>query len=182
LALIPAGRLQEAKAAAEKGLSLDPALETGYTTLAMVYDDERDWRSLLSLSQRLQKLNPKNYLGWYYAGVAQAASRETESDATEAVQSFRHALKLSPSFPLAHYQLGKLFWEQGNNQASIEELSHAIQENPGYVEAHFLLAKAYSKAGNVKRSQEEFEIHRKLVAAEESRRRPHLEVKINPPK
>jgi len=65
---------------------------------------------------------------------------------------------------------------------SIEELSHAIKENPDYVEAHFLLAKAYSKAGNVKRSQEEFEIHRKLVAAEESRRRPHLEVKINPPK
>jgi len=64
-------------------------------------------------------------------------------------------------------------------RAAIAELSKSIQMKPDYMEAHFLLGTVYRRAGDAARSREEFELHQKLVAAEDARQRPHLDVKVN---
>ena len=182
LAYLPAGRMKEARAAAQKAITLDPALETSYTTLAMVLEDESDWKPMLAISRRLQKLNPKNYLGWYYEGLALVALAGEESpDVARSARAFRRSTQLNPSFPLAYFQLGKLFLRKSDYPTAIAQLKRAVDLNPDYVEANFLLGQAFGKLGDQQRSREYLERHRKLVAAEASRQRPHLEVKVNRP-
>jgi tetratricopeptide (TPR) repeat protein len=134
---------------------------------------------MLAISRRLQQLNPGNYLGWYYDGLALAALPEDPSGEAHIENAFRRVTRLNPAFPLAYFQLGKLFLRRGDYTAAITELKRAVELNPDYLEAHFLLGRAFGKVGDQQRSREHLEIHRKLVAAEESRQRPHLDVKIN---
>jgi tetratricopeptide (TPR) repeat protein len=184
LACMPAGLMEEARVAAESAISLEPALETGYTTLAMVLEDDRDWRSLLSTARQLQKVNGQNYLGWHYDALAQMGLLEEEesSSAPPVVSAFRRAIELNPAFPLAHFHLGKLYLQQGDYTASIRELNRVVELKPDYAQAHFLLGKAFGQAGELERSQEHLKIHHKLVVAKQSVRRPRLEVTINKPK
>lgn len=183
LACLPAARMKEARDAAEKAIALDPALETGYTALAMVYEGEKDWQALLRNARQLQKLTPRNHLGWYYEALAQIQTARTQRSATVAqiAASLRRAIELSPSFPLAHFQLGNLFFQEKDYAASAAELRRAVELDPVYPEGHFLLATVYRKLGDLSNAEQQLEIHRKLVTQVESRQRPHLDVKLNKP-
>jgi tetratricopeptide (TPR) repeat protein len=179
LAYHAAGRAEDARTAAEKAIRIDPMLETAYTTLALIDETQKNWAAVLSTAEKLRKLNPKNYLAWYYLGLARTSlQRDQPADSSQDILAFRKAIELNPAFPLAHFQLAKLYSDQGNHAAAIKELDRAVQVKPDYVEAHFLLAMAHNKLGNAERARQELEIHQKLLAAEETKRRPHLEVKI----
>jgi tetratricopeptide (TPR) repeat protein len=183
LACLPdLGRIDVARTAAEKAISLEPTLETAYTTVALVYETEKDWQSLIASARQLQKLNPQNCWGWYYEALAQLSlPMDRPSSRSQIASSLRRAIELNPTFPLAHFQLGSLFFQEGDYPAAIQELKQAIELEPAYLEAHFLLARAYGKVGDSQQSQEELEIHRKLIADEMSKPRPHLKVKISMP-
>jgi tetratricopeptide (TPR) repeat protein len=183
LACLPAARMTEAREAAEKAIALDPNLETAYTTLAMVYEGEKDWQSLLRNARQLQTLNPQNYLGWYYAALAQMELPPAERPGLlpHAVDSLRHAAMLNPNFPRAPFQLGRLLLQQKDYAGAIAELKRSISLDPNYPEAHFLLARAYRSVGDLRNSQAQLEIHRKLIAETESRQHPHLDVRIKKP-
>jgi tetratricopeptide (TPR) repeat protein len=183
LACLPAARMTEARGAAEKAIALDPNLETAYTTLAMVYEGEKDWQSLLRNARQLQTLNPQNYLGWYYAALAQMELPPAERPGLlpHAVDSLRHAAMLNPNFPRAPFQLGRLLLQQKDYAGAIAELKRSISLDPNYPEAHFLLARAYRSVGDLRNSQAQLEIHRKLIAETESRQHPHLDVRIKKP-
>jgi len=175
--------MTEAREAAEKAIALDPNLETAYTTLAMVYEGEKDWQSLLRNAGQLQTLNPRNYLGWYYAALAQMELPPAERPGLlpQVVDSLRHAAMLNPNFPLAPFQLGRLLLQQKDYAGAIAELKRSISLDPNNPEAHFLLARAYRSVGDLRNSETQLEIHRKLIAETESRQPPHLDVRINKP-
>jgi tetratricopeptide (TPR) repeat protein len=179
LACLPAARMTEAREAAERAIKLDPRLETAYTTVAMVYQGEKDWRALLRNAQQLKTLSPRNYLGWYYAGVAEMELPAAERSASRAIEGLRRAATLNPKFALAHFQLGRLMLEQKQYATAIAELKRSIVLDPNYPEAHFVLARAYQGAGELPKAEAQLEIHRRLIAETESRPRPHLEVIIN---
>ena len=182
LAYHAAGRDEEAKNSVRKAMQLDPRLETAYTTSALIDEAQKDWQAVLETAETLRRLNSKNYLAWYYLGLARASLQQTEgSDFSSVTLPFKKAIELNRAFPLAHFQLGKLYAQQGNPAEAIKEFDQAVRLKPDYAEAHFLLAMAHNKLGNAKRSQEELAIHQKLLAIEETKQRPHLEVKINKP-
>src|SRR5207249_1034741 len=164
-------------------VDLDPTLETAYTTLAIVYEGEKAWKSLLSEALQLQKLNPRNYRGWYYEALALMEIQNGEQSASlpQILRSLRRTIELEPTFPLAHFQLGKLFLQQKDYSQSITELKCAVKLKADYLEAHFLLATAFRKVGDLQHSQEQLELHRKLTAGITSRPRPHLDLKIEKP-
>jgi len=184
LACLPAARVKEARDAAERAIELEPTLESAYTTLATVCEAEKDWQCLLNDSLRLQKLNPRNHWGWYYEALAQLGMQRSGQSTRlpQIIGLLRRAIELKPAFPLAHLQLGKLFYQQKDYSKSIIELKQAIQINPDYMEAHFLLGMALRRVGDIQHSREQLEIHRRLIAEFGSRHRPHLDVKIEGPK
>jgi superkiller protein 3 len=179
LALIAGGRMQEARAAASRALELDPKLETGYTTMAMVLEDGRVWAEMLRIAQKLKGVNPQNHLAFYYEGLALASLGEGTGSAQRAESALRRSLELDPRLVLARVQLAKLLLA-GRQQEAIAQLEQAISLDPDFADAHFLLGRALAKAGDTERSAKHLEIHRRLVMAQ-AQEKPRLEVSVNLP-
>jgi len=176
-------RLKEAREAAEKAKRLDPTLEEAYAALAIICEGEKDWPTLLKNALQLEKLNPGNYRGWYYHAVATMEIQQGGNSASipQILAWLERAIELEPTFPLAHFQLGKLYLQQKDYSKSIAELKRAIELEPDYLQAHFLLATAYRRVGDIQRSQEQLEIHKKLTANVRSPQHPPPDLKIEKP-
>ena len=58
-----------------------------------------------------------------------------EGKVTEALDSYRQALRLEPTSPVVHYNMGSLLGLQGELQLANDHLRSALRNNPGYVEA-----------------------------------------------
>lgn len=56
------------------------------------------------------------------------------------------AAKQAPRLPLAHYLLGRLLLEAGQNDRAIKELEAAAEMVPGEAKIYFALARAYTRA------------------------------------
>jgi Flp pilus assembly protein TadD len=61
------------------------------------------------------------------------------------------AVKQAPRLPLAHYLLGRLLLEAGQNQRAVQELEAAAQMVPNEARVYFALARAYTR---VKRKED----------------------------
>jgi tetratricopeptide (TPR) repeat protein len=60
----------------------------------------------------------------------------------DAVAAYRQALKLDPSYPEAHYNLGVVLDESGQRSEAIEHWRAAVRFRPGYAEAEQRLSAA----------------------------------------
>jgi hypothetical protein len=79
----------------------------------MVYEARKTWQSLLR-NGRSSNIESANYLGWYYAAVAQMElpPAERPSARHDVVDSSPCSDIESTNFPLAPFQLGRLLLQQ----------------------------------------------------------------------
>ncbi len=72
----------------------------------------------------------------------------------EAVPAFQEAIRLNPSSPEAHLELGKTELAVGRVNDAIVELeeAQALHLSPSNVQARRLLSQAYHRAGDAKRA------------------------------
>jgi len=70
----------------------------------------------------------------------------------EAVPAFQEAIRLNPSSPEAHLELGKTELAVGRVNDAIVELEEALHLSPSNVQARRLLSQAYRRAGDTKRA------------------------------
>ena len=79
-------------------------------------------------------------------------------DEAQAIVNLREALKLNPHLPNAHFDLGEILYNSGDEhlQAQAEpELQAALADNPNDEKAHLLLGKAAEKRGDTKAAYSE---------------------------
>jgi|GEM_PF-1295094 len=95
----------------------------------------KDWRKVESIGNHLAVNAYLTPWGAYFMSLA-AQSRK---DYPRAAWMMELALKKAPNEGLFHYQMGRLYWEQGDGQAALKSLKQASELNAGLTEAHYIM-------------------------------------------
>lgn len=95
----------------------------------------KDWRKVESIANDLAIHAPLTPWGPYFFSLA-AQSRK---DYPRSVWMIELALKKAPQEGLFHYQLGRLYWEQGDESAALKELKQASELNADLADAHYVM-------------------------------------------
>jgi tetratricopeptide (TPR) repeat protein len=93
---------------------------------------------------------------FYALGIALLRAGASPDDAagTEAMQAFADAVRLSPEFPQARAELGKLLMKRGDTDGAITHLEKAVALDPDNAAPAYVLAQAYRKRGELDRARD----------------------------
>lgn len=123
-------------------------LGNGYTRLSDPNKAAQHYQKAIQ-----QPILPQLKLGAYnnLGSLLQAAEEFTLAE-----KIYQEALKIDPSFAIAHYNLGMTYKAQGNFKGAIAAYEQALQLNPNYAPAHQNLGVVWLKCGQIPQSMEAF--------------------------
>ncbi len=137
-----------AKEAVLKALALDDTLVDAHSTLAQIYQSERDWKGTEQQCKRVLALNPNYALGHYrYSGFLSRTGRHEE-----AVAETRRASQLDPLSPSMMSSVGQALLMARRYDEAQQALLKALELDPNYFPAHALLADTYAAKGRLEDS------------------------------
>ncbi len=139
-----AGRLEQAAAAHEKALQIDPQLVEAHVNLISIYGRLSQYEKAEEHYQAAIRLNPNDAEAHYDYGVLLFG----QGKYPEADKAFRKALEINPFYAEAHNNLGVLLEQQGRWQEAAEQFRQAIENQPGFRLAHFHLGRIFVNQGN----------------------------------
>lgn len=132
-----AGQVEQAAAAHEKALEIDPQLVQAHLNLISLYARLGRVEKAEQHYQAAVKLNPNQAEAHYNYGVLLFGQRKLR----EAGQMFERALEINPFHPEAHNNLAYLLEQQGRLQEAMRHYRLAIENKPDYRLAHFHLGR-----------------------------------------
>ena len=140
-----AGRLQDAIAATERALQLDPKLVRGHINLIILYGETGEFQKAEEHYQAAVKLNPDQFPDAYYDhGVLLIK----EGKLAEAEAALRKALEINPRYADAHNDLGYLLESQGRIAEAAGQYRAALEDEPDFRRAHFNLGRILVNEGH----------------------------------
>jgi tetratricopeptide (TPR) repeat protein len=153
--------LVEAEQAFRRSLELQPdnaraQMYLGFTLLEQKkYPEARAW-----LEKSLQKDKNLPQTFYYLGQIAQE-----QNDDERAIEFFKQALALVPSYSFAHAGLGISYLRLKNYPLAQQELELSVKLNPNDAKAHYNLAVLFARLKNPERAQEEMQIVERLKSA-----------------
>jgi len=133
LALVKSGKGPEAVARARRLVSASPDNPDALFTLGLA-QSEQDYTEAIRSFRRVLELAPRHVLARYnLALVLNRADRQTEAAA-----ELERSIAIDPR-PETHYQLGVIYWHQGDLSRAADALRAAIAADPRYAEAYSTL-------------------------------------------
>jgi len=132
-----AGQMEQAAAAHEKALEMDPQLVQAHLNLINLYGRLGQVEKAEQHYQAAVRLNPNQAEAHYNYGVLMFGQRKYR----EAAQAFERALEINPFHPEAHNNLGYMLEQQGRAQEAVRHYRQAIENKPDYRLAHFHLGR-----------------------------------------
>ena len=127
--LPPAEAMPQAKAAAQKALSLDPESDAGYAALGMiqVYYDW-DWQAAEAQFRKALEINPNSSIAYRGLGFLKAATGRPD----EAQEAIRHAIELDPMSLWAHFQSAMMSTSLRNYEESERQARRVLSWEPRF--------------------------------------------------
>jgi len=80
-----------------------------------------------------------------------------KGDVQQAIEHFKHAVKLDSSFLAAYHQLGRCFLRAGHVERAVHVLQQVLARKPDFVAARLDLGYALLQHGNVSEARAQFE-------------------------
>lgn len=149
------GMLRQAEEALRKALAVQPTYPDASYLLGLVLIEVNDYRGAIAEAEKALAENP--FLTEAHNLMGLALARMGNFDA--ALKEFE-AVKADVSFPtpeVAHFNIGKVFWEK---QACGEALVHfrrALEINPQFWRAWYLLGDCQEQLGQIDLSRASYE-------------------------
>ncbi len=140
-------------------LKLDPRRAAAERIIGVSYRQEGDYEQAIEHLVKSLEISPDGKyaeahvdLGLVYTQQANSKSISDEQSQyylEGAVQEFETAIKQNPNLPEAHYHLGRLLHQDGQEDEAGLALLEAVRLRPDLGEAHELLADIYEKRGRL---------------------------------
>ena len=132
LAAMALGRAGEAGLALRRGLSLDPSIADGWSTLGMVGQQTGEYAASVNRVRRATTIEAQNPAAHIALGTLLAASR----DSAGAARALGRALGLDPDSRDARLRLAGLHQEAGRLDRALELYEEGIRRDPLSAEFH----------------------------------------------
>lgn len=132
----------QAQAALETAIRLEPANDFAYTRLAALKQSQKDGPGALAMLDKALAINPGSKWAWLWKGVVYG---EIMEDWDQARAAYDRALALDPRFDMAHYNIA-WSWLQAQPRNYVKAraaLEQALKINPNYKEALYALGMVY---------------------------------------
>ena len=147
-ALMPEGKLTEARQHLEKSLQLRPGYADAHHNLGTILVRQRDFQNAKKEFLLALQTKPNDPIIWNALGLAQAHMGEMD----EAIADYRRALTLNPNYAYAFANLGATLLVQGQNDEATEMCERALQLQPNNAETHATLGAALWNRGKIEES------------------------------
>ena len=139
-----AGKLDDAAAAYEEALQINPQLPDAETRLIYIYGRLAQFAKAEQHFRAAVRLDPKKWDAYFnYGSLLQGQGKIREAE-----EAFRKSVEINPRYSEAHNNLGYLLEGQGKLPEAITELRKAIENSPGFPQAHFSLGRILVKQSN----------------------------------
>ncbi len=135
----------------------------------------RFWRDSISLFHRTVEITQRNFVAHDNLGNALAMKGRFD----EALQHFRAALDIKPSFWKARLNAGAVYLIRGDLESAIAHLEKALTLRPDAVRIHINLGRAYTRQGRI---GEAMASYRRALALDPGNRRAAENLKQLMPK
>jgi tetratricopeptide (TPR) repeat protein len=137
------GRHEEAIAAYQRAIELDPEYASPHNGLGNVYDDLGRHEEAIAAYQRAIELDPEyasphNGLGNVYDDLGRHE---------EAIAAYQRAIELDPEYASPHNGLGNVYYQQGRHEEAIAAYQRAIELDPELASPHNGLGNVYDDLG-----------------------------------
>ncbi len=142
-----AQKWEEASAAFQKSLELNPKFDQAMTGRANALFRQGDVEGATSWLQRALQYNPRNFRAWYELGSLQG-----KTDKVAAASAFRKSVAIQPNFAFGWRDLGALQVEQKNYGEAAQSLSRAVELGLREAKLFNFLGIAYSRTGRQKKA------------------------------
>jgi serine/threonine-protein kinase len=145
--------IQKAKAAAQRGLELDPNLADGHCALGIASHIAWEWEEAERESRRCVELNPNLFL----AHESYALILADEGKMAQAMVEQKRAVELDPVSYMANFFLANCYYFSRDYDHSIEQRLRMIELAPNRAVLHDLLGNAYVMKGEYEKAALEYE-------------------------
>lgn len=143
VALIKAGRAEEALAHFNETLRYDPEDATAIFNLGVLAAGRGEWEDATTFYKKALRQNTANPLIWNNLGVVASERGELK----KAAAFYRHALSLQPDDADAHTNLCAALAKGGDVEDAMEHCRVAIRLNPRSVKAHYRFGLVLAEQG-----------------------------------
>lgn len=115
--------LARAERLAQRALAIDPGLADVHVALGGVHGVRYEYVQAAEEFRKAVQLEPQNFLAW--DNLSWSLAYEQPPDALEAEKAARQAIRLQPSWPAAHYHLGRALFIQHRYEEADSAFQHA---------------------------------------------------------
>ena len=130
--LLEEGKAQEAIAYLEQAYELDSESVPVLINLGGAYIMAGHHKKACSPLEAARDREPHNAMIWLNLGAAYLGNPilATSEQQMQAIDAFERAIELNPALPNAHYNLGLIFVDRGDDDLAAAAFRRAIQVNP----------------------------------------------------
>lgn len=137
-------QLEQAKAAYEEALKLDPKKSAAYTNLGVVYYQQGKFADAVTQLKQALDIDPQDAETYYMLG----ATYVQQSNLSEAEKAFQQALTLKPELGQAYIGLGNVYLMNKQYDQAVTTLQKATELQPDLPEGWLALGQVYVAQGD----------------------------------
>ncbi|MDR4509219.1 MAG: tetratricopeptide repeat protein [Candidatus Brocadiaceae bacterium] len=158
---IKKGRFEEAIAAWEKALEIDPTFDKVFPKLGKAYYTLGEFNKAGEVYRKELEFKPNDPTVYFSLGVVYRMNEQFD----DAVRMQQKALTLNPDFASAYNELGLTYSKQKRLDEAITAHKNALTLDPNLGNAHNYLGVVYLLKGMSAEAEKEFEEYKKFEAA-----------------